>query len=359
MKKIYFLIASLSMSIASYAQYSNFNSHSRFGDNWSLGAEVGLQTNLNKWDKSDGAEFGLNLNKDFTPYFGLSLEALAGANNIENWYPYETEYNSGKGFNTLTGFLTGRWNITNSLGGFPGHRRIFEIETNVGPGYGRFYAHNNNIKNWNAFQFKAGLNLNFYVNEDRSFAINIRPAAIWNLSQTGKFDSRYAVAQINLGFTYHFMTSNGTHYFVKSDVSQLKDELAALTALNADLNAQWANRPIVEKEIVVEKVIEAAPQPKQTTTYFDNTFVVNFAFDSSELTPEAKANLDKVPTNATATVAGYASPEGNKAYNLKLSDRRADAVKNYLEARGVKVTKATGYGAENAESNRLVIVTID
>ena len=361
MKKILLFISACAIAAGANAQYSNFSSDSKFCDNWSIGIEGGIQTNLNQFHTPQGAIFGLNLNKDLTPHFGLSLEALGGANNIGNWMVPQGHFHNGTAIDNLTGFLTGRWNITNSLCGFNGGRRPFEVETNVGVGYGKFFT-NKRVAGeaWNAFQFKTGLNFNFYLGEARAWAINIRPALVWNLSQTGQFDSRNAVAQITAGVSYHFNTSNGTHYFVKSDVSALKEEIAALTALNVDLQNQLANQPVKEVvvEKIVEKIVEKEGNTKNVTTYVDNTYVINFAFNSYALTAEAKEKLDNVPAGSSVSIAGYASPEGNKEYNLKLSDRRADAVKAYLEKRGVKVEKTVGYGADNAESNRIVIVTI-
>ena len=356
MKKSLLLMMACVVASAS-AQYSNFSENSRFGDDWSLGIEGGVQINLNTWKNSSGGIFGVNLNKDLTPYFGISLEALLGGDNNANWFSEPTYYKNGNGLDNASGFLTGRWNIFNTIGGFKGHRRVFEIETNVGAGYGRFYARKSEINHWNAFQVKTGLNMNFYVDEDRSFAINIRPACIWNLSETGKFDSRYAVAQLAVGLTYHFNTSNGTHFFVKSDASNLRDELASLTAINSALQAQL-EAASVNQGSVVETVVEKVVEEVEVPSYVDNTYIVNFALDSAELVGDAKAILDKIPAGSSVEVAGYASPEGSKNYNLKLSDRRADVVKAYLESRGVKVTKAVGYGADNAESNRLVIVTL-
>lgn len=362
MKKITLFFAACAVVVTANAQYSNFNSNSKFCDNWSLGIEGGIQTNMNQFHTPQGAIFGINLNKDLTPYFGLSLEALGGANNTGNWGVPQGHFHNGTAIDNLTGFLTGRWNITNSLCGFNGGRHAVEVETNVGVGYGKFFTNKHVAGDpWNAFQFKAGLNFNFYLGQARAWAINIRPALVWNLSETGQYNSCNGVGQVTAGVTYHFNTSNGTHFFVKSDVSALQDEIAALTALNADLAAQLANRPVIEKEVVVEKVVEvvkpSAPAAS-VTDYVDNTYIINFAFNSSELTKEAKATLDKVPSGANVNVAGYASPEGSKEYNLKLSDRRADAVKNYLEKRGVNVEKTVGYGANNAEANRIVIVTI-
>ena len=74
------------------------------------------------------------------------------------------------------------------------------------------------------------------------------------------------------------------------------------------------------------------------------------------MTDEAKKNLDKI--TGTVVIEASASPEGTTKFNQKLSEDRANAVKSYLESRGVKVTKATGLGVVGNESNRIAIVTV-
>ena len=83
--------------------------------------------------------------------------------------------------------------------------------------------------------------------------------------------------------------------------------------------------------------------------------MVNFAFDSSELTPESISELERVVTFmndvsfATARIEGYTDSKGTKEYNLALSDRRAKAVLDYLTSRGVNPDRLTwkGFGMEN------------
>ena len=79
---------------------------------------------------------------------------------------------------------------------------------------------------------------------------------------------------------------------------------------------------------------------------------VNFRFDSAELTPESKKNLDSVAavlskhTGNRLEVGGHASAEGDTLYNLDLSTRRALAVRRYLVEKGVTPASlsSTGYG---------------
>ena len=67
-----------------------------------------------------------------------------------------------------------------------------------------------------------------------------------------------------------------------------------------------------------------------------STATVNFKVGSAVLLPEAKASLDQVATTAimlkgyAIEVTGFASAEGNASANKTLSDRRAQAVKDYL-----------------------------
>jgi hypothetical protein len=70
-------------------------------------------------------------------------------------------------------------------------------------------------------------------------------------------------------------------------------------------------------------------------------FLVFFDWDRSDITPEAAAILDRaaeayVQTGQTSVVlAGHADKSGAPDYNVRLSQRRADAVKNYMASKGI------------------------
>ena len=74
---------------------------------------------------------------------------------------------------------------------------------------------------------------------------------------------------------------------------------------------------------------------------FDDKSGVNFAFDSADLTTEAKKNLDAVAEvfiefpDTELMIEGHTDSVGDDTYNMKLSKRRADAVVAYLKSRGV------------------------
>lgn len=81
----------------------------------------------------------------------------------------------------------------------------------------------------------------------------------------------------------------------------------------------------------------AATAPKP----FD--LMVNFEFDSDRLTSAAKENLgqfaqalhDPQLKGQKFAIDGYTDASGTEVYNLHLSERRAEAVANFLQAHGV------------------------
>ncbi len=74
---------------------------------------------------------------------------------------------------------------------------------------------------------------------------------------------------------------------------------------------------------------------------------VFFATGKAQLTPESKKVLDKqiawLKANPTKKiiVQGYADPRGTEAYNMKLGQKRADAVKAYFVQSGINADRVS------------------
>jgi peptidoglycan-associated lipoprotein len=107
---------------------------------------------------------------------------------------------------------------------------------------------------------------------------------------------------------------------------------------------------------------------------------VNFAFDDATVRDQDKAALDKFAAvvqkyygGSKVTIEGFADPAGSQHYNLALSQRRADAVRDYLSSKGIdlSIIKTVGYGKtrlvnpgaqrddSGAEENRRVTFVIE
>ncbi|MDI3316001.1 MAG: OmpA family protein [Mycobacterium sp.] len=99
---------------------------------------------------------------------------------------------------------------------------------------------------------------------------------------------------------------------------------------------------------------------------------VTFEFNKTRLRPDAQTILKwvvdimKKYPDMNVEIAGYTDSIGSDAYNLKLSQRRAEAVRDYLVSQGIESSRVTpkGYGkadpvasnatAEGRERNRRV-----
>ena len=83
--------------------------------------------------------------------------------------------------------------------------------------------------------------------------------------------------------------------------------------------------------------------------------MVNFGFDSSDLTAAAKANLDKLAEvlvnnpDTNINIYGHTDSKGADDYNQKLSERRANSVKSYLSSKGIAASRMIAMGVGEAE----------
>lgn len=83
---------------------------------------------------------------------------------------------------------------------------------------------------------------------------------------------------------------------------------------------------------------------------------VTFEFDKADIRPEASADLNKIVQAlnqeelfSEIIIAGYTCDLGAEDYNLGLSERRADSVRNYLQQAGLKdvEVRTEGFGEAN------------
>jgi len=96
-----------------------------------------------------------------------------------------------------------------------------------------------------------------------------------------------------------------------------------------------ASEPKAEEKVVA---VASEPTEKVVVLAFED---IHFDFDKATLKPEAQAilkrNIQLLKENPKAQIriAGYTSASGTDAYNQKLSERRANAVKEYLISEGL------------------------
>jgi len=107
------------------------------------------------------------------------------------------------------------------------------------------------------------------------------------------------------------------------------------------------DKDLLPKEVCEPAVAKAAPgaaAPPASKPSADKITVAAdalFDFDKATLRPEGKAKLDEVVAKSKAinleliTATGHTDRFGSDAYNQKLSEKRAAAVKTYLVSKGI------------------------
>jgi OOP family OmpA-OmpF porin len=106
---------------------------------------------------------------------------------------------------------------------------------------------------------------------------------------------------------------------------------------------------IVAKDKCVAPVAAAkpapAPAPKPTSDKIKLAADALFDFDKATLKPEGRAKLDDLAAKSkqlkleVILAVGHTDRLGSDAYNQKLSERRAAAVKTYLVSKGVEANR--------------------
>ena len=345
-----------------------------FWDNWSMGVQGGATMKMSGegFFKSARPAFGLTLGKQWTPILGMDIQGMG----------YVNTTNSSTMIDASDVSLIGRMNLMNLFAGYNGMPRPFEVETVTGLGWLHHYMTGSG--DTDDLSARVGLNFNFNLGEDAAWTLGIKPAVLFNL--TGEYPSKKlafnrnkANMEILLGLTYHFADADGNRHFALVNAI---DPLA-LAAMNEEIND--LREVIVAKDVelvgladelmvVQDQLNEARNKEMEATgqTIKILESVVAFPFNQSDVQTSQMPSLEHVANylkdnpDAKITVNGYASPEGTEEYNLQLSQRRADAVKNILvDKYGIAADRinAIGHGVGDVFSvpawNRVGICTID
>lgn len=112
------------------------------------------------------------------------------------------------------------------------------------------------------------------------------------------------------------------------------------------------------KQQVPNAKVEVIPNADSTGTAgikVEFNSKILFGFDQFKLTSQADQSLDDLVKILNAypdtdiDVQGYTDNTGTAAYNMQLSQKRADAVANYIKANGIaaKRVKTTAFGLTN------------
>jgi outer membrane protein OmpA-like peptidoglycan-associated protein len=389
MKKLFLMLAVAMMTVSASAQNTALTAN-KFGDNWYFGINGGVMTPATGGDygfmKALCPTAGIRIGKNLTTVFGLVAEGDVYTQSNEKWGPGPKTMIEG-----LNASLLGSFNLSNLFGGYKGEPRTFELIALYGFGWGHAFNH---YSKSNTLTSTAALDLTFNLGASKGVQFFIEPSITYGLAgwyqgevidAPMKYDRRAANVGLKAGFNFKFNTSNGTKNFA---FAQLRDQ-SEIDALNAQINQLRADNSAKDGRIAADgraiadlraQLTACQNQPKQTETrerlVIKNTkdgipVRVLFQLGKSSIDASQYANIEMVAKymrnhkDARILISGYASPEGDPEKNKKLSEDRANAVKQALVKR-YKIDEnrlsTEGLGAtdelyEEIDFNRIVIFT--
>ena len=344
MKKLGLLFAAAAMAVSVNAQTVT---ESKTFDNFYIGINGGAQvkTTGESWMNNLNSNAGLRIGRWFTPVFGLAAEGNVYFNDhCKHYMPLSK---------TLARYmnvgLIGTVNLSNWFAGYKGEPRLFEVVPVFGFGWGHTFgtAAGDNEKELNALTSKAGIDFTFNLGKAKAWQVYVEPSMNWALNGYGyegvAYDINKSAFQLNAGIVYKFKNSNGSHNFT---IAQLRDQSeidglnSQINNLRNDLNNKDSQLSAKDKQIkdLQNALDECNKKPKYvkpaTATNLQPT--VLFQQGKSNVEKSQMPNIELIAQymknhpEANIEIKGYASPEGPKELNQKLSEKRAEAVKKVL-----------------------------
>ena len=394
MKK-YLIVLLSALSISGLNAQESALAGTKFGDNWSIGLNGGIVSPLthSAFFKNARAVVGLDINKQLSPIYGVTLESNW---TINTQSPMAHREKACTAFDAFDVMLLHRLNLNNIFAGYKGAPRFFEVEAVAGAGWlrlNKFYDKSSNSAA-NHIASKAGLNFNFNLGESKAWTVAVKPAILWDLTRHDqstnynyhlKYNANFANWEITAGVAYHFKNSNGERYITKVQtcdpakaaelndaINKLRKELADKDASlkDAEDNLNKEQQKAADLQKALEDCQNKAPQ------VIDNSkktleSVVTFRQGKTTIESSQLPNVERVATylknhkDAKVNILGYASPEGSAEVNARIANQRAQAVKDTLINKyKIKASRITAEGQgvgnmfEEADWNRVSICTI-
>ena len=311
-------------------------------NNWYLQLGAGIRSPFMENSREQGSDgrritavYNLGVGRWISPYLGFRFSAYYGS---MHWNQGVTA--SARVANLNVDFM---WDMFNSIGGYsPG--RVFSIVPYIGlggsfvyhyrPELGKINDHGGKVKSnqW-LLPVSAGLQLRFRLSEYVDFFAEGR-AQFYGDNFNNEAYGRPIDIDVSAigGFTFHFTGSKFQRYnpcdyvdYINNANAQINDLRGALATTSAALAAAEAQLPCPE----VTETVETADVTLLPTVRFK----INSAYVSSEemVNVYNVAEFMKANPNATVIVRGYADQDtGSSEYNMKLSERRAQAVADIL-----------------------------
>lgn len=362
MKRKLFLLLVSCFCIAGFAQsQEKVLKQYGFWDNWFIQGQAGIGYTNGEPDfgKLISPTAALSVGKYFSPQVGSRLQ-IGGWESKAGWKWRDIDYK----WNYAAVYWDALFNLSNIFCGYK-ENRGFNLVGIMGVGY------NHGFKN-SPYAYRStdnavarlGLQANFRMNEAWDFNVEVNANAVddaYNAKLGSIVDSYF---NLMVGFTYKFKNRG-------FELIRPYDE-ALVNSLNDEINQQRATIESLKanpKTIVkTEKVFVT-----DTVSYFNTPVLFTIGKSAVDVNQEVYvytvAQYLKENPNAKITITGYADAgTGSKAFNQKISEKRAKAVVNELinkysiSSDRIKVIEGKGDSVQPYSKNnwnRVVICVAD
>lgn len=391
MKKILlvFCVALMACATATAQQNNDEKLHwkgfetNKFWDNWEVSAGVGISRLdiANKFNTDEPGKFfnrnSWNLNigatKWIVPVVGLRLQLDGG--HFQNYTFRGDRYGAGA-FQTPYIFVHGdvMVNLSNWIGGYREDRLYYAIPY-VGFGYTAMSWTKKTPGTYNGeYATTFGLLNKFRITKNLDVQLDLRT---WIFAEEGlpaevNGGGRFAFSWTgSVGVAYRFNKQEWTPAYSQTVVDGYVEAVEQLNreVSNAEANVSTLNNQVEELEAQNQELKRTLiPAGEEVISAHS---VVFFEKNEYELSTFAMATIDKYVSTLKSgklkiTVVGYADRStGTPEYNDALSQKRAEAVKEYMVAKGisehrieVKWVGATepAFTEDDVEINRCVVI---
>jgi OOP family OmpA-OmpF porin len=268
-------------------------------------------------EMDNGAAFGLGLGYNFTKNFGLEIMGDI-APNVDDDFDDPSQVSGDNDF--LLGRLNGLWH--------------FDTGTNFVPyitaGVGGVKVKTDFEENYSSWTYNAGLGFKYFF--DETVALRLDANQVWYGKKSDGYEGhpgrRIYSPVITAGLTFQLGATPGC---IDPDGDGVCDPYDKCPGTPAGYRVDADGCPIT----------------------VSITLDVKFDFDKAVVKPQYRSEVEKAATflsqhpGSTAVVEGHTDSRGADAYNQRLSERRANAVRDYLVSQfGIDSNRVTavGYG---------------
>lgn len=317
MKKLFlmFMMALFTVSMTS-AQTVH---ESKMFDNVYTTVSVGAVNPTTVWNgvKNVRPEFGIEVGKQISTLYTTGLELTAGVNTT----------GVKTAFDDMSLLWLHKFNVANAIWGYcPDAKWDFNVVGGLGWGHDMVVRDNYGV-------VQAGIEVAYNFND--TWSLIAKPNIEWHHVNDG-LNVNHSDLGLAIGVSYKFPNTDGTRGFAVCDedfLNSLVNELRADLELKEQaLNGQKELNNQLNNQLAELQSHKCAVD----TVIIDNTIAptIGFVINKAELTSQSDAYLYSIAQaykDSELIVKGYADAKtGNPEYNMELSKKRAEVVKNKL-----------------------------